>query len=212
MLMLTIGMIRAKSFQAKKRLPMNRFLDFEENDDIDFVRHCLFYMSAHADEYTHLTNIKSGTINNCEYKITRESNTAAWMVMCPSIIVMYLRPGQLEELEMGMDKTKYCFHVYKTEDFLIVFLVSHWSEQIDLLEFQLFHGCNRNYAILTHALTSFVILNQSCVSKMEMINPIFDLHSVYGEAEPISEITSFVDLVKKLKSLYKTLPVHYLML
>lgn len=207
-----MGMIRAKSFQVKKRLPLNRFLDFEENDDINFLRHCLFYMSAHIDEYTCITNIQTGIVNNCEYKITKESNTDAWMITCPNIIVMYLKPGQLEELETVMDKDKYCFHVYKSEDFLVVFLVSHWSEHIDFLEFQLFHGCNRNYAILAHALTSFVILNQSCSSKMDLITPIFELHSIHGTAPPIGAITNFIDLVRKLKLLYKTLPVHYLML
>ena len=205
-------MIRAKSFQVKKRLPLNRFLDFEEKDDIDFVRHCLFYMSAHIENYTHMTNIKSGTVKSCDYKISRESHTGTWMIMCPNIIVMYLKPSQLEELEMITDKKQYCFHVYKTEDFLVVFLVSHWLQKSDLLDFQLFHGCNRNYAILTHALTPFVILNQSCASKMELLTPMFELHSVHGEAKPIDDILCFIDLVRTLKIWYKTLPVHYLML
>ncbi|NBO99443.1 MAG: hypothetical protein EBU90_04850 [Proteobacteria bacterium] len=206
----TSVMIRAKSFQAKKRLPLNRFLDFGGNDDMEYMRHCIFYLSKHLDDYTDFIEIKSGWLEECEYKISRESNTGTWMLMCPDIVIMYLKPSQLEELEISMDKGKYCFHVYKTEDFLVVFLVSHKAEQINLLELQLFHGCNHNYAFLSHVLTPFVILNQSCSSKMELLKETFELHSILGDAEPNSEITHFINLVRKLKSLYNKLPPHYL--
>ena len=212
MLETSIVMIRSKFFQAKKRLPLNRFLDFGGNDDIEFIRHWLFYMSKHLDDYTDFIDIKSGSLGGCEYKISRESNTGTWILLCPDIVIMYLKPSQLEELEMSMDKSKYCFHVYKTEDFLVVFLVSHRAEQINLLEFQLFHGCNHNYAILSNALTSFVILNQKCCSKMELLTEVFQLHSIQGNAQPISEITNFINLLRKLKSIHNNLPPHYLIL
>jgi hypothetical protein len=127
-------MIKAKKYSLKKGNPLNTFLDLLETDSFEYLQFCLVQFYLQREQFIYPQVIKTARYKRFAWQLIKELNTETWMLMCPNLLIMYLRPNMLQEFEMFNQESNFCFHVYNTPDFLIAFCVSHLIQDTEQSE------------------------------------------------------------------------------
>jgi len=140
--------------------------------------------------------------------------TGAWVLSFTNIIDFYIKPHDyLSFVAKYQFSRKYAFHVYHTPDCYLIFCVSHLrTPRTNLIKFLMSGMSSMSYNLLAHKWNCFVILNSSYNAKHRFDFDFFDHVTTLGMGEVNLQIVNIIHFIRQLKTHYKTLPEHFLMI
>jgi hypothetical protein len=158
-------MLRAKKFSLIKNREFYKFLkglhiDHRDSTDekCETIILYTYYISFYYLDYFCYDFIKNKTfsINNVafDYTIQKEIYTDTWMFTCDKLIVVYIKPDDIEEFSLSyMFSSIYRFVIYETYNGYIAISISHTTDDIDdVLRFNIMNLSNPKYILMSYFL------------------------------------------------------------